>query len=81
MENEFSVQDLIALSYDQKPIEFNQAFDAIISGKLADAVNARKIEVAQGMFGGEQEEQQEDETVVDDTESTDQEEDTDDEAA
>jgi hypothetical protein len=81
MENEFSVQDLISLSYDQKPIEFNQAFDSVISAKLADAVNARKIEVAQSMFGTEQEEQEEEETVVDDNETTDQEEDTDGEAA
>ena len=51
MENEVSVQDLISLSYDQKPIEFQQAFDTLVSGKIATAIDARKMEIAQTMFG------------------------------
>lgn len=51
MENEVSVQDLISLSYEQKPIEFQQTFDALIADKIAAAVGNRKIELAQTMFG------------------------------
>ena len=50
MDNEFSVQDLISLSYDQKPIEFQQAFDSLIAGRIAAAVDNKKVEVAQTMF-------------------------------
>lgn len=50
MNNEVSVQDLISFSYEQKPIEFQQAFDTLIAGKIAAAVDNKKIEVAQSMF-------------------------------
>ena len=50
MDNEFSVQDLISLSYEQKPIEFQQAFDSLIAGRIAAAVDNKKVEVAQTMF-------------------------------
>jgi hypothetical protein len=81
MENEFAVQDLISLSYDQKPIEFQQAFNSLIAGRIADAVNNKKMEVAASLYA-----QPEDETVVDaeqelDTQEQDQEENTDGEAA
>ena len=51
MDNEFSAQDLISLSYDHKPIEFQQAFDSVIASKIAAAIDNKKIEVAQSMFG------------------------------
>lgn len=52
MENEVTVQDLISLSYEQKPIDFEQAFGALITDRLAQAVETKKVEVAQSMFGG-----------------------------
>jgi hypothetical protein len=50
MDNEVSVQDLISLSYEQKPIEFQQTFDSLIAGRIAAAVNDRKMQIAQTMF-------------------------------
>ena len=50
MDNDISVQDLISLSYDQKPVEFQQAFDSLIAGRITAAVDNKKIEVAQSMF-------------------------------
>lgn len=50
MDNDISVQDLISLSYDQKPVEFQQAFDALIAGRITAAIDNKKIEVAQAMF-------------------------------
>lgn len=46
-----TVQDLISFSYDQKPIEFQDAFNALVMDRLTQAVDQRKIQVAQAMFG------------------------------
>ena len=46
-----TVQDLISLSYDQKPIEFQDAFNALVMDRVTQAVDQRKIQVAQTMFG------------------------------
>jgi len=68
MDNEstYSIQDLVKFSYDQKPLDFEQAFNSILSGKIADAVDAKKTEVAQYMFNTESDE-------LDDEINTDQE--------
>jgi len=47
---EYNITDLIAFSSQQKPAEFEAAFNSVIASKLEDAVNNRKIEVAQRMF-------------------------------
>lgn len=78
MENEVSVQDLISLSYEQKPIEFQQAFNDLLSDRVAAAVNARKVEIASSLYSGETDGEEE---TVTDTDITDQEEDTDGETA
>ena len=50
MENEVSVQDLIATSYEQKPLDFQNAFDSLMAGRIAAAIDNRKMEIAQSMF-------------------------------
>jgi len=50
MENEISVQDLISTSYEQKPLDFQNAFDSLMSGRIAAAIDNRKMEIAQSMF-------------------------------
>jgi hypothetical protein len=64
---ETTVNDLISLSYDQKPIEFQQAFNSLISGRIAQAVSDRKVEVAQNMFKAEEEVESD---TITDTEET-----------
>jgi hypothetical protein len=44
------IQDLISLSYEQKPVEFQQAFDTLMSSKISSAIDNKKIEIAQSMF-------------------------------
>ena len=73
METEFKVNDLIALSYGQQPIDFEQAFDSLITDRLAQAVETRKTEIAQSMFKGPEPEDDEDEKWDDDQEELDQE--------
>jgi uncharacterized membrane protein len=75
MDNEnqqHTVQDLISLAYDQKPIEFNDAFNDLVMDRIAVAVQDKKIEVAQRIYGAQevedaqneldQEEQEQEET-------------------
>lgn len=70
MDNELSVSDLIAHSYNQQPIEFQNTFDAIMNSKIAAAVNNKKLEVAQAMFS-DQPPSEDYESDLDQEESTD----------
>lgn len=49
-ETNYTVQDLISLSYDQKPIEFGDAFNSLLTDRLAAAVDDRKLEITQTIF-------------------------------
>lgn len=49
-EIEYRVADLLNFSSSQKPIEFKQAFDAVMLNKISDAIDQKKIEMAQSMF-------------------------------
>lgn len=49
-EIEYRVADLLNFSSGQKPIEFKQAFDAIMLNKISDAVDQKKVEMAQAIF-------------------------------
>jgi hypothetical protein len=79
------VMDLINFSADQKPVEFEQAFTAALADRLATAVQNKKIEVAQSMFGDQaasEDYASAEETDEDnDTQETESEEDTDGETA
>lgn len=47
---EYNIADLVGYSAQQKPAEFEAAFNSIISSRLETAINDKKIEVAQKMF-------------------------------
>jgi len=55
-DNKYSLNDLITMSAEQKPLEFNQAFDQLMVDKLQAAVENKKIEIAQSMFRTTEEE-------------------------
>lgn len=76
-----TVQNLITHAYEQKPLEFQNSFNDLMASRLAAAVDNKKIEVAQSMFGSTEEVEGDVETevednadVVDETDTTDQEE-------
>jgi hypothetical protein len=48
--SDYNITDLIGFSSQQKPAEFEAAFNSIISSRLETAINNKKIEVAQKMF-------------------------------
>jgi hypothetical protein len=49
-DNKYTLNDLVVFSAGQKPLEFQQAFDDLIVGKIQAAVDNRKLEIAQSMF-------------------------------
>jgi hypothetical protein len=61
MDNEKNISDLLKFSYEQKPVEFEQTFNSLIADKMFDAINNKKLEVAQRIYGTS-EDQEETET-------------------
>lgn len=52
-----TVNDLLKHSFEQKPIDFEHAFNSIMVDKLAAAIDDKKLSIAQRMFGGSEEEE------------------------
>jgi len=46
----YTSTDLIDYALNQKPMEFQAAFNSLIADKLTAAVDMKKIEVAQSIF-------------------------------
>ena len=55
-ENKYELDDLVTSAVMQKPIDFEAAFDDLIVGRIRDAVEHKKIEIAQQMYGYDPEE-------------------------
>lgn len=54
MENDkYQIQDLINAAAQQKPIDFEQAFDDLIIDRLQSSIQDKKIQIAQQMYGYE----------------------------
>mgnify|MGYP003348241836 CR=1 FL=1 len=60
-EIEYRISDLINFSSNQKPVEFQNAFNSLIGDKVADAIALKKIEVAQSMLNGSEDTEEESE--------------------
>lgn len=56
-DNKYTLDDLVVSAIQQKPVEFEQAFNELIVDRLHSAVEARKQEIAQNMFAGNYEDQ------------------------
>jgi hypothetical protein len=55
MSDNYTVQDLIKFSYEQKPLDFENAFKSVLGDKLTNAIELKKQEMAQDVFPEEQE--------------------------
>ena len=54
MENDkYQIQDLINAAAQQKPIDFEQAFDDLIIDRLQSSIQDKKIQIAQQLYGYE----------------------------
>lgn len=45
-----TIEDLVASAIGQRPIDFEQSFTALMREKTADAIEARKAELAKTLF-------------------------------
>ena len=63
--DDVTVQDLITHAFDQKPIEFQNAFNSIMLDKVSAAIDDKKLEVAQSMFNPEYNDDSENDEVED----------------
>lgn len=50
------ISDLIVHSINQRPADFEATFNDVIASRIASAVDAKKVEIAQQMFGADQQE-------------------------
>jgi hypothetical protein len=66
-DDKYSISDLIGFGIEQKPIEFSSAFDSLITGRIAAAVDDRKQYLAQNVFSaGPEDPDEQDDTNWDD---------------
>jgi hypothetical protein len=56
---EYKLADLINFSSRHSPIDFEQAFNSIISSKLASVIDQKKFEIGQTMFNTYDDEEEE----------------------
>lgn len=49
-----NVYQLLQNAVDSKPVEFAETFNALIRERAAQAIDARRIEVAKGLYGAPQ---------------------------
>ena len=57
--------DLLALALDKNPVDFASAFDEIIREKTVDAIEAKKTEIAQSIYGDDSSDLDDDDVDVD----------------
>ena len=50
MTEPYTVNDLVSLSYDQKPVEFQDAFNTVLADKITSAIDNYKVNIAQTVF-------------------------------
>lgn len=55
---EYDIQDLVINAIEQKPLDFETAFNDLILNKIQTAVQNKKIEIAQQMYGYEADNQE-----------------------
>jgi len=51
--NKYDVSDLVVSALEQRPLDFENAFNDLIIDKLQTAINDKKIAIAQQMYGYE----------------------------
>lgn len=51
MDNKPNVSDLVFSALEQKPMDFEAAFNDLVVDRIRDAVEQKKIDIAQQMYG------------------------------
>lgn len=50
-DNKYDVSDLVIAAVEQKPLDFENTFNDLIVDRIANALNDKKIAIAQQMYG------------------------------
>lgn len=50
-DNKYGLQDLVLATAEQKPVEFEAAFNDLVVDRIRDAIENKKVEIAQQMYG------------------------------
>jgi hypothetical protein len=58
-DNKYNLDDLVIATLEQKPTDFEAAFNDVIVDRIRAAVEDKKIAIAQQMYGYEPEDQEE----------------------
>lgn len=51
MTDKYDMTDLINSALEQKPLDFENAFDDLIVGRIQSAIHDKKVAIAQQMYG------------------------------
>ena len=57
-DNKYTLDDLVIATLEQKPTDFEAAFDNVITDRIRAAVEDKKIAIAQQMYNYEPEDQE-----------------------
>jgi hypothetical protein len=52
-DNKYELDDLVTATVDRKPVEFEQAFSDLMIDRIRTAVEDKKLQIAQQMYGYE----------------------------
>lgn len=74
MDNKYDLSDLVVSAIEQKPLDFETAFNDIIVDRIRDAVENKKIEIAQQMYNYEPDDDADTEETEEDIEDNSEEE-------
>lgn len=58
-DNKYNTQDMVIAAIEQSPVDFENAFNDVIVGKIQAAIENQKIKIASQMYGYEDEEEAE----------------------
>lgn len=48
--DKYSIDDLIVSALDEKPLDFEAAFDSLVKDRLVDRIADYKVELAKGLY-------------------------------
>lgn len=61
-DNKYELNDLVISALEQRPTDFEAAFNDLIVGRISTAIENKKVEIAQQMYGYEPEQDYEEES-------------------
>ena len=67
-EKQFTIDDMVVAAHNDSPSDFQSAFASVVLDKIADAIEAKKVELAKNYFNYEDADAEQEEEPHEDTE-------------